>query len=542
MTDFYMKLTPAGSARLATALADGGPVFLAEMAVGDGGGAPVAAPSGAETTLVNEVWRGEVGSTRISAGDPSVAVIESVIAPDEGGFTVRELAIFDDEGSLFAYGNFPETYKPVVADGATTEMVLAPQVRVGAAAAVTLAIDPTILLATRQWTLDNFLQAPIGTVLPIAGTVNPLRWLRCDGASYLQSEYPGLFAALGLLPRLSWTKQTTPVVTTANRLRFANGNFVILGSGAATDARYSADNGASWAGYTGNLGGGYNAICWSGAKYVLGGAGASNVSNSPDLATAFTARAAAYAGTVQGLMSDGAGTVVAALIDGGTVRAMVSTDDGDSWTAAALPGVGSWNYGGCAYANGCFVIAAYASGVSYIYSSPDGATWTQVASGIAGSVAKVVHFAGAFYAAASESVGFATVLKSLDGVSWLALPRRAWPIGATDLGIAGLGNFPGEATLPDGILSLRAPANAPAPANYIFDDLTRMMQLTPPPLNGPATNWRLAWGNDRIMAVYNDGACFTAPLRDYDPDTEFVLPDIAPAGGSGALASYIRAR
>jgi microcystin-dependent protein len=34
-------------------------------------------------------------------------------------------------------------------------------------------------------------------VMPYAGTVAPAGWLACDGASYLRTDYPDLFAAIG---------------------------------------------------------------------------------------------------------------------------------------------------------------------------------------------------------------------------------------------------------------------------------------------------------------------------------------------------------
>ncbi|MBB4287982.1 phage tail protein, partial [Roseospira goensis] len=51
MADYFTVLTLAGQAALANALATGGTVALTDMAVGDGGGAPVT-PTETMTALV----------------------------------------------------------------------------------------------------------------------------------------------------------------------------------------------------------------------------------------------------------------------------------------------------------------------------------------------------------------------------------------------------------------------------------------------------------------------------------------------------------
>lgn len=38
---------------------------------------------------------------------------------------------------------------------------------------------------------------PVGSVLPFGGAAAPSLWLLCDGASYLRTDYPDLFTAIG---------------------------------------------------------------------------------------------------------------------------------------------------------------------------------------------------------------------------------------------------------------------------------------------------------------------------------------------------------
>lgn len=154
---YLVKLTATGAAKIAAQQVGGPTVNLVELAVGDGGGAAVV-PIGDETELAGEVWRDVLASVVVDPGDASVIVAEAVLPSDEGGFWVRELGIFDDDGDLFAYGNFPESYKPVGAEGSSREMVVRAHVRVASTAAVQIVVDPTLVTATRAWCLATFLE------------------------------------------------------------------------------------------------------------------------------------------------------------------------------------------------------------------------------------------------------------------------------------------------------------------------------------------------------------------------------------------------
>lgn len=154
---FVMKLTAIGAAKIAAASA-GDPVALTDMAAGDGDGAAVPAPTGAESDLVNEVWRDTLTSLSVSLADPEVMIAEAVIGIAAGPFAVREIGIFDAEGDLFAYGNFPETYKPDPVEGSAREMLIRVSIRVTTAENVTILIDESAVFATQSWCNGRFLQ------------------------------------------------------------------------------------------------------------------------------------------------------------------------------------------------------------------------------------------------------------------------------------------------------------------------------------------------------------------------------------------------
>ena len=48
-----------------------------------------------------------------------------ILVPEsEGGWTIRELGVFDAAGSLFVVGNLPEVYKPLPEEGSFGDAVL----------------------------------------------------------------------------------------------------------------------------------------------------------------------------------------------------------------------------------------------------------------------------------------------------------------------------------------------------------------------------------------------------------------------------------
>lgn len=153
---FYTILTSIGKAKIANASVLGTKINLATLAVGDGSG-KYYNPTENQETLVNEVWRGNVGAVATDSENSNWIVIETMIAGNVGGFFIREVGVFDDEGNLIAIGKYPETYKPIVSDGATKDLTIRIILEVSNASNVTLKIDPTIIMATKKdiETLDN---------------------------------------------------------------------------------------------------------------------------------------------------------------------------------------------------------------------------------------------------------------------------------------------------------------------------------------------------------------------------------------------------
>ncbi|MBY5940392.1 phage tail protein [Halomonas sp. DP5N14-9] len=150
MPQFYTLLTDTGQAKIANAVALGTQIQITQMAVGDGGGNPVT-PDSSATALVNEVRRAPINAVHTDDNNPTWIVIEQVLPPDVGGWTIREIGVFDAAGDLIAIGNLPETYKPVLAEGSSRTQTIRVVMEVSDTAAVTLKVDPSVVLATREY-------------------------------------------------------------------------------------------------------------------------------------------------------------------------------------------------------------------------------------------------------------------------------------------------------------------------------------------------------------------------------------------------------
>ncbi|EEF3438893.1 phage tail protein [Salmonella enterica subsp. enterica serovar Kalamu] len=148
--EFYTLLTDRGMAKIASALADKKQIHLQKMAVGDGGG-QYYEPTASQTNLRHEVWRGEMNTLTVAPNNPNWLIAELVLPEEVGGWYVREVGVFDDEGELIAIGKFPESYKPLLPGGCGKQVCIRLIMEVSNTTTVTLTVDPSIVLATRDY-------------------------------------------------------------------------------------------------------------------------------------------------------------------------------------------------------------------------------------------------------------------------------------------------------------------------------------------------------------------------------------------------------
>ncbi|MBP2837078.1 phage tail protein [Dickeya parazeae] len=157
---YIALLTQVGAAKLANATALGKILNITHMGVGDGGGNPTT-PNLAQTALINEKRRAELNTLNVDPANPNQIIAEQIIPENEGGFWLREIGLYDADGDLIAVANCPETYKPQMQEGSgrvqTVRMILA----VSQADAVSLKIDPAVVLASRQYVDEQAIQVKV---------------------------------------------------------------------------------------------------------------------------------------------------------------------------------------------------------------------------------------------------------------------------------------------------------------------------------------------------------------------------------------------
>lgn len=145
---YYTILTDIGKAKLANAAALGRQINLTHIAVGDGNGTEYD-PVESQTELKNENYRTPISHLGTDAQNPNWVIAEGMIPVDTGGWFVREVGVYDEDGDLFAVGKYPETYKPTLAEGTGRDLYVRFIMVVSNTETINLKIDPTVAIATR---------------------------------------------------------------------------------------------------------------------------------------------------------------------------------------------------------------------------------------------------------------------------------------------------------------------------------------------------------------------------------------------------------
>lgn len=143
--NYYSITTDIGNRKMNEASFSENKVQLYEIAVGDGGGEPYN-PTTDMMALKGEQWRGLVSKLTI---EQNIATVETVIPSEIGGFTIRELAVFDIDNNMIAIGNTPETPKVSNEEGIINEMKLQMEFSLINTDVLELKTDPNILTATK---------------------------------------------------------------------------------------------------------------------------------------------------------------------------------------------------------------------------------------------------------------------------------------------------------------------------------------------------------------------------------------------------------
>ncbi|MEN4246282.1 phage tail protein [Serratia marcescens] len=142
MPIYSSQLTAAGERKIAEALANGTRLNITHMTVTDG-----------ET----EMYRAKVNT--LSVVEDGVLFVEMVIPENVGGFWIHGTAIYDDTGERIADGSLPATYKPMLEEGSGRISTVRMLLRVSSTEAVTLKVDPAVVLATVEYVNNQVRQA-----------------------------------------------------------------------------------------------------------------------------------------------------------------------------------------------------------------------------------------------------------------------------------------------------------------------------------------------------------------------------------------------
>ena len=118
--EFYSILTQKGLSKQLKCIENLTEFDISHIAVGDGDGS-LYTPEETQTALKNEKWRGEILTHGIS--DNKLFATTS-IPIDVGGFTIREIGLFDSSNNLLCIGKCPETNKHSSSEGGAQELFI----------------------------------------------------------------------------------------------------------------------------------------------------------------------------------------------------------------------------------------------------------------------------------------------------------------------------------------------------------------------------------------------------------------------------------
>ena len=126
------------------------------MGVGDANGTdPI--PSAAQTKLINERRRAPLNQLKVDPNNAAVIIAEQIIPENIGGWWIREIGLYDADNDLVAVANCAPSFKPILSQGSGRTQVVRLNLIVSSSANIELKIDPSVVLATRQYVDSSIL-------------------------------------------------------------------------------------------------------------------------------------------------------------------------------------------------------------------------------------------------------------------------------------------------------------------------------------------------------------------------------------------------
>ncbi|MNZ35176.1 hypothetical protein D3C78_525670 [compost metagenome] len=170
-SQFYAILTNVGAAKQANADALGIAWKITQLGVGDANGTEPT-PNATQTALIAEWRRAPLNQLKVDDNDSSIIVAEQIIPAEVGGKWIREIGLYDADGDLVAVANCPPTYKPLLSQGSGRTQVVRMNLIVSSSSNVELKIDPSVVLATREWVTSELAKQDFKHSVVAATTAN----------------------------------------------------------------------------------------------------------------------------------------------------------------------------------------------------------------------------------------------------------------------------------------------------------------------------------------------------------------------------------
>lgn len=163
---YFSVVTDIGTAAMTKAIHDGVKVDAVYYAVGDGGGVSYT-PTTDMTALKNEVWRGDIINYEELPQSPNVIRVDTLVPSDAGGFTMREMGIFDTQNRLIAVANMADVVKVRSTDGMQTEIALSMSIALVNKKALNFKVDTNLVYVSKKDLQNQIRQRDI--VIPTTG-------------------------------------------------------------------------------------------------------------------------------------------------------------------------------------------------------------------------------------------------------------------------------------------------------------------------------------------------------------------------------------
>jgi hypothetical protein len=238
-SQFQAILTAVGEAKQANADALGIPWTFAQMGVGDANGTDPF-PDRLQTKLINERRRAPLNQLKPDPKNPGIIIAEQVIPENVGGFWIREIGLYDKDGDLVAVANCAPTFKPLLAQGSGRTQIIRMNLIVSSIANIVLKIDPSVVLATRE-----YVGQALETILPGNKAPGTYRRVTINKYGIVQSgDNPTTLAGYGITDALRVGVVSTQRPVLAGNLPASADNNVD-GPGGAISIREVSEVGAT---------------------------------------------------------------------------------------------------------------------------------------------------------------------------------------------------------------------------------------------------------------------------------------------------------